>query len=259
MHAEQDQSSPYLSAVVVVHNEEDNLEACLSTLGFCDAVIVVLDRCTDGSLEIARQYTDKVVTGAWEGPEGPRRHAGLDLVKEGWVLEVDADERVTSALADEILETLRHATTPAHYLVPFDNYVGSRLIRYGWGAYFGVSAEVALFSAGAKKWGNERVHPSVELKGERRHLRERMVHYIDRDISDMLARLDRYSAARARDLRESGDTGTLPRNVMRVFSRFYKCYFRRRGWREGHWGFLIALCAGLYPLLSYLRAQLEDK
>ncbi len=259
MHGEHDHPSTHLSAVVVAHDEEDNLEACLSTLGFCDAIIVVLDRCTDGSLGIARRYTEKVVTGAWEGSEGPRRHAGLDLVKEGWVLEVDADERVTSALADEILETLRHASTPAHYLVPFDNYVGSRLIRYGWGAYFGVSAKVALFSAGTKKWGNERVHPGVELKGERRHLKERMIHYVDRDISDMLARLDRYSAAHACDLRQSGDTGTLHRNVIRVFSRFYKCYIRRRGWREGHWGFLIALCAGLYPLLSYLRARLEDQ
>ena len=53
----------------------------------------------------------------------------------------------------------------------------------------------------------------------------------------MLARLDRYSKAHARDLRESGDTGTLSRNVIRVFSRFYKCYIRRSGWKEGHWGF----------------------
>ena len=259
MNAELYHSSPHLSAVVVAYNEEGNLDACLSTLGFCHSVIVVLDRCTDGSEEIARRYANTVVAGTWEGPEGPRRHAGLDQVKYGWVLEVDADERVSQALADEIVETLRHATSPAHYLVPFDNYVGSRLIRYGWGAYFGVSAKAVLFSAGAKKWGNERVHPRVELKGERRYLKEGMTHHVDRDISDMLGRLDRYSAARARDLRESGNVGTLRRNVLRVFSRFYKCYIRRGGWREGHWGFLIALCAGLYPLLSYLKARLEDE
>ncbi len=97
------------------------------------------------------------------------------------------------------------------------------------------------------------------MEGERRFLKERMVHYVDRDISDMLARLDRYSTAHALDLRETGETGTLARNVLRVFSRFYKCYARRGGWREGHWGFLIALFAGLYPLLSYLKARLEDE
>ena len=95
MHAKQDQSSHHLSAIVVAHKEEYNLEACLSALGCCDVIIVVLDRCTDGSLEIARRYTNKVVTSAWEGPWGLRRLAGLDLAKEGWILEVDADERVT--------------------------------------------------------------------------------------------------------------------------------------------------------------------
>ena len=240
---------PDLALSLSARNEEDHLEECLSTLGFCEAIIVVLDRCTDRSEEIARRFTDHVIVGAWEGPQGPRRHAGLDRVTEGWVLEVDADERVTPALADEIARVLADATSPAHYLVPFDNYVGSRLVRHGWGAYIGVSSAVRLFSAGAKRWGKERVHPSVQLQGERRYLNERMVHYVDRDISDMLARLDRYSTAHALDLRDAGEIGTLARNVLRVFSRFYKCYARRGGWREGQWGFLIALCAGLYPLL----------
>ncbi len=246
-----------LTAVVVAHNEGRQLDACLSSLKFCDSLVVVLDRCTDGSEEIAERHANEVVTGAWEGPEGPRRHAGLDLVRKGWVLEVDADERVTPALAAEIRETIACAPSPAHYIVSYDNYVGTRLIRFGWGAYFGVSSTARLFSAGAKTWGSERVHPKVWLEGERRYLRERMVHYVDRDISDMMARLDRYTRARALDLKESGDIGTLPRNVVRVFSRFYKCYVRRGGWREGHWGFLIALMAGLYPLLSHLRARLE--
>ena len=246
-----------LTAVVVAHNEEEHLDGCLSSLGFCDSIVVVLDRCTDGSEQIAKRYADELVIGAWEGPQGPRRHAGLDLVRDGWVLEVDADERVTPQLAAEVLEAVRDVSSTAYYLVPFDNYVGAHLIRHGWGAYFGVSASARLFKAGTKRWGNERVHPSVHLEGERRYLKERMVHYVDRDISDMMARFDRYTRARALDLKESGDIGTLPRNVVRVFSRFYKCYVRRGGWKEGHWGFLVALMAGLYPLLSHLRARLE--
>ncbi len=246
-----------LTTVVVAHNEEAQLDACLSGLGFCDRLIVVLDRCSDGSEEIARRHTEEIVVGAWEGPEGPRRHAGLDRIAEGWVLEVDADERVTPGLAAEILETVAGAPSGVHYVVPFDNYVGECLVRHGWGAYFGISAKACLFPAGAKRWGDQRVHPRVRIEGERRYLTARMVHYVDRDISDMIARLDRYTAARALDLKESGEIGTLPRNVMRVFSRFWKCYVRRGGWREGRWGVLIALMAGLYPLLAHLRARLE--
>ncbi len=250
-------SGPRLSAVVVARNEEDNLGACLATLAFCDEIVVVLDRSTDRSAEIAQSHTDQVIEGAWE-IEGPRRNTGLDAAAGNWILEVDADERVTPALAQEIRTTILGASGPAHYLIPFDNYIGTHRVRHGWGAYWGVSAAIRLFTPGAKRWGHDRIHPSLELKGERRWLENRIDHLVDKDISDMIARLDRYTASRARDLRESGEIGTLWRNVLRVFSRFWKCYVGRGGWREGSWGFLIALFAGLYPLLSHLRARLED-
>ncbi len=86
-----------------------------------------------------------------------------------------------------------------------------------------------------------------------------MAHYVDRDIGDMLRRLDRYTSARAHDLRASGDIGGLPRNLRRVVTRFLKCYVGRRGYREGAYGLLIALCAGLYPLLAHLKARLEKE
>ena len=86
-----------------------------------------------------------------------------------------------------------------------------------------------------------------------------MIHYVDRNISDMIHRLDRYTSARARDLRESGDIGSFRHNLRRIFSRFWKCYVARRGYRQGQYGFLIALMASLYPILSYLKAHLEDE
>jgi hypothetical protein len=85
-----------------------------------------------------------------------------------------------------------------------------------------------------------------------------MVHYVDKNISDMLRRLDRYTTARAADLRDNGDIGNLGANIRRIFSRFWKCYISRRGYREGAYGFLIALMASLYPILSYLKARYED-
>ena len=249
-------TQPKLTILVVAHNEEENLDACLSTLDFGDEVLVVLDKCTDGSKEIAAKYTDHLIEGSWE-IEGPRRHAGLDVCEGDWVLEVDADERVSPELAQEIREAIQTAPF-GHFLIPYDNYVGKTLVRYGWGGSWGVSATVRLFSKGAKIWGDQRVHPGVQLKGERMWLKNRMVHLVDKDISDMIGRLDRYSTARARDLRASGDIGSLANNVRRLSSRFLKCYFGRKGYKEGGYGFLIALMAGLFPLLSYLKARLED-
>ena len=249
-------TAPLLSALVVARNEAAQLAECLAALDFADELVVVLDRCEDRSADIARRFTDRVIEGAWER-EGPRRNAGIAACRGEWILEIDADERVGPALAAEIRTVV--AASPANWhLVPVDNHIGGRLVRWGWGASFGRSAHAGLFRRGAKHWGDGRVHPAVSLSGVAGPpLEGRLVHHVDRNISDMLRRLDRYSSARAQDLRDSGEIGSFAHNLRRIASRFWKCYVVRRGYREGAWGFLIALCAGLYPILSYLKARLE--
>jgi glycosyltransferase involved in cell wall biosynthesis len=245
-----------LSALVVVHDEERQLTECLACLGFADEIVVVLDRCTDRSREIARGFTERLVEGAWER-EGARRHVGIEACRGDWILEIDADERVSPELAAEIRGFVA-GSSAAWHLVPVDNYIGTRLVRWGWGASFGRSAHGALFRKGAKRWGDQRVHPTVSFSGPQgTSLSSAIIHYVDRDISEMLRRLDRYTSARAEDLRESGDIGSYGHNLRRIASRFCKCYIGRKGYREGQWGFLIALCAALYPILSYLKARLD--
>jgi glycosyltransferase involved in cell wall biosynthesis len=247
-----------VSALVVVHNEEHQLAECLSCLGFADEIVVVLDRCDDRSGEIARGFTEHLVAGVWER-EGPRRHAGIDACRGDWILEIDADERVSQPLATEIRRITATSSAEWH-LIPVDNYIGERLVRWGWGASFGRSAHGALYRKGAKRWGDQRVHPAVAFSGPQGEtLSSPIVHYVDSNISEMLRRLDRYTSARAADLRDGGDIGSYRQNLRRILTRFCKCYIGRRGYREGPWGFLIALCAALYPILSYLKARLEPK
>jgi glycosyltransferase involved in cell wall biosynthesis len=247
-----------LSALVVARDEEGQLAECLAGLRFADEIVVVLDRCRDGSAAIARRFTDRLVEGAWE-LEGARRRAGIDACRGVWILEIDADERVTPDLAAEIARVVG-VSSAAWHLVPVDNYIGTRLVRGGWGASFGRSAHAALFRKGAKAWGDQRVHPAVGLTGvEGPRLVTPIVHFVDRDISGMLRRLDRYSSLHAQDLRDSGEIGSYGRNLRRIVSRFGKCYIARKGYREGPYGFLVALCAALYPILSYLKARLEPR
>ncbi len=249
--------SVMLSALIVAHNEEKQLAACLKTLSFADEIVVVLDRCNDRSKEIAISSNAIIVEGAWP-IEGDRRNEGLDACNGTWIIELDADERVTQELAEEIISTIPTAK-PGYFLLPFDNYVGERLVRYGWGCSWGVSAAPRLHFKGHKRWGQQRVHPAIDLKGPRFEMKGRIDHYVDRDISDMIRRLDSYSSAKAKDLRDHPDGIGYARNIRRIFSRFFKCYIRRKGYKEGKYGFLIALMAGLYPILSYLKANLEEK
>jgi len=245
-----------LSALITVHDEEDKLGDCLERLTFADEIVVLLDGCTDASKEIALRCTERIIEGTWER-EGSRRNAGIEACRGEWIFEVDADERVPEALAQEIRRVVETTADDWHEIL-VDNYIGGKLVRWGWGASYGKAAYPGLFRKGVKVWGDQRVHPRLQWSGcKGAMLTCRLDHYVDRDISDMIRRLDSYSTARAKDLRETGEIGSFALNLRRLFSRFFKCYVLRKGYREGGYGFLIALFAGLYPLLSHLKAKLE--
>ncbi len=249
-------TQPKLSAVTSVYNEEERLAACLERVQFADEIVVVMDRCTDGTRAIAEQFTVRIIEGGWE-IEGDRRNAAIEACSGDWILEIDADEHVTEELAKEIRQTIDTTTFDWHE-IPVDNHIGDRLVRYGWGASYGKAAYPGLFRKGVKVWGRQRVHPSLQWSGSKGPmLKSRINHYVDRNISDMIRRLDSYTTARAKDLRESGKIGSMTNNVRRLFSRFFKCYFCRKGYKEGGYGLLIALFAGLFPIISYIKAKLE--
>jgi|TARA_Y100000294_G_scaffold152322_1_gene150558 glycosyltransferase involved in cell wall biosynthesis len=247
-----------LSAVISVHNEEAQLAECLECLKFADEIVVLLDKCTDRSGDIAQKFTDRVIEGDWE-IEGKRRNAAIEACRGEWIFEIDADERVPEALAREISDVIGKTDCDI-FNIPVDNYVGGRLVRNGWGGLFGKNGYPGLFRKGVKVWGRNRVHPHLHVSGgQGPDLKTPIAHYVDEGISDMLMRLDRYTDLRAKDLVEKGETGSFANMVRKIFSRFWKCYVLRRGYRENGYGFVIALCAALYPVLSHLKAVLEMK
>ena len=249
-------TAPRLSALVVARNEEARLPGCLSALSFADEIVVVLDRTTDGSRAAAENAGARVLEGGWER-EGDRRNAGIGFCAGDWILEIDADEAVSPELAAEICAVVATSTASRHS-IPVDNLIGTHLVRYGWGASFGKAAYWGLFRKGTKQWGRERVHPRLTLTGEAgAPLTARLRHEVDRNLSETIRRLDRYSSARAADLREHGDPDPTSRYVRRFFSRFWKCYVARKGYREGGYGLVIAALAGLFPLVSHLKARHE--
>ncbi len=242
-----------LTVALCIRNEAANLPACLASARFADEIVVLLDRSTDESAAIARATGAKVIEGAWE-IEGDRRNAAIEASAGPFILELDADERVTPALADEIRSSIESAGADV-FVIPFDNHVGGRRIRYGWGAYNGTQAKACLFRKGSKVWGRERVHPTITFTGARRVLSASMLHYVYADIAAIVAKLNRYSDLRSQDLADTGEAGSRAANVRRFFSRFWKAYVSRKGHREGAVGFALALMAGLFPLLSHLKAQ----
>ncbi|HEX3366625.1 glycosyltransferase family 2 protein [Phenylobacterium sp.] len=245
-----------LSAVLCVHNEEQRLARCLDALGFADEIVLVLDRCTDRTRAIGEAYGAVMLSGVFP-LEGSRRAAGMNAATGDWILEIDADEIVSAELAQEILASLDD-TRFAFRKAPIDNYVGDRLIRHGWGGAFGTSLAARFYRRGSKRWGHERVHPGVTFDGpEGPKFTSPLHHQFADSVSDVFRRLDRYTDLKAQDLREHGGKMGIADNVWRGLRRFWKCYVKRRGWKEGGWGLMIAMMAGLYPLISALRADLD--
>jgi glycosyltransferase involved in cell wall biosynthesis len=244
--------TPMLSALVVARNEERQLAACLQSLRFADEIVVLLDRTTDRSGEIARGLGARVAEGAWP-LEGERRTAGVAACRGDWVIEVDADERATPGLAAEVRRVIAATPGDAYFLIPIANHIGGRLIRYGWGAYNGAAMRAALYRPGGKVWGKGRVHPPVSYTGERRTLEHPIDHFVDRDLSDMFRRLNSYSDAAAADAIDKGQTPTFRAAFRRLFSRGWKSYVARRGYREGAYGVALALFSALYPMFTYLK------
>lgn len=252
-------AEPTLSALIVARNEEARLPDCLASCAFADEIVVVLDRSTDRSVEIARAAGARVIEGGWE-LEGERRNAGIAACRSTWILEVDADERVSPELAKAIRNTIAASAHDWHQ-VRVDNHVGDRLVLYGWAGSFGTTSKPVLFRRHAKRWRPQRVHPGLDWTGRQGPRVDTgvLVHLLDRDISDMLKRLDKYSSAKAADLIASGNIGTLRGNLRRFVSRAFKSYVTRKGYREGAMGVLLAFCTGAFPLLSYLKARIEPE
>jgi glycosyltransferase involved in cell wall biosynthesis len=246
-----------LSVLIVARNEEEQLPACLDTLTFADETVVVLDRSTDGSKAIAEAAGAKIVEGTWE-IEGDRRNSGIAACSGDWILEIDADERVTAELAREIREILPDAA-PGYFGIRFNNYVGSRLVAHGWGAYNGVNQKNSLFSRGAKTWGRQRVHPAIEMTGQAGLLDGRIDHYVYENVADMFDRLNRYASLAAIQAREGGEAPRLRSSLRRIFSRGFKSYVSRKGYREGAHGIALALFSALYPIMTYINYTVAEE
>ena len=241
-----------LSVLVMVHNEEKQLKACLETISFADELVIVLDKCNDNSKAIASKFTKNIFSGRWD-IEGERRNFGLKKCTKEWILEIDADERVSPLLEKEITKIVSENKND-WFLIKLNNYVGKRIVKHGWGAYIGKSAYAGLFRSGKKKWGGQRVHPKIVLEGEKGiTLTHHLDHFYCHNIEDLFFKLNTYSSLRALDLNNAEAKETLIKNISRLFSRFWKSYFLRKGYKEKNYGIIIALIAALYPLLSYLK------
>jgi glycosyltransferase involved in cell wall biosynthesis len=242
-----------------VQNQDARLAECLRSLSFCDEIVVVADRCNDRSLEIARRAGAEVVAGIFP-LEHQRKLAGLAAATGDWILEIEPDERVDSALAWEIRATLKMGAQAGglgdHFAVPIHHYLGDDAIRQGWSGALGEASAVRLYRPGAKQWRARRRDSGLVVGGRAAGtLKGAIRHVAGGGVTDLVESFNRLTALRAEDLADAGDPGALAAAVLRGFAAFFRSYVLRRGWQEGGVGLALALLCGFFPVVSQLKAH----
>ena len=245
-----------VSAVVISFNEERNIGACLESLRWADEIVVVDSGSTDGTVEIARRYTDKVLDVPWRG-FGPQKQAAVERASHDMVLNVDCDERATPELAEEIGRLLAGEDLAAAYTVPRRTFVGEKEIRHcGW--YPDRTAR--LFDRTKARFTADLVHERVDASGEIRPLRNHLLHHSFSGIGEILGKMNRYSDLSARQMFERGRKGSVIDLTLRPWFAFFKTYFLRLGFLDGFEGYAISITTALLTFSKYAKLrELERK
>lgn len=245
-----------ISAALVVHNEEKHLDDCLKSLSFADEIVVVLDKCSDNSKLIAKKYNVKIIEGSWN-IEGARRNIALQNCTGKWILELDADERVSENLKKEILLNIKSGQQ-YNYSTKINNHIGKKSINNGWLRTIAVQERQFIHYNGNKIYHEDkRVHPTGDLKGIVKKLKNPIIHYMDNDISDLINRFNKYTGLRASDMLSSNKK-LKKQKLFKIFlsfiNQFFKAFIIKKGYKEGGIGLLISLLSSSFNLVSYLKA-----
>ena len=238
-----------LSVVVLTKNEEKRITACLDSVKWADEIIIVDDESSDRTVEFARRYTDKIFTRKMD-VEGIHRNWAYAKAKNTWVLSLDADEKVSEELRQEINEILSSNTKFAAFSIPLRNYIGSYWVRHG-GWY--PAGKVRLFNKNKFKYEEVKVHPRVFIDGECGHLSKDIIHKGYPDLAHFLDSLNRQTTWEAEKWFSQKKPMKLGRFLWRTTDRFFRSYVMKKGYKDGFVGFVVAFYAGFYQFLSYLK------
>jgi glycosyltransferase involved in cell wall biosynthesis len=240
-----------LSATVITLNEEENLKACLESLSFADEIIVCDSGSTDRTLAIARSFTDKVFVDPWEG-FARQKNLAQDRASGPWILNIDADERATPALREEILGLLQNDSSCAGFRIPRKNFFAGQWIRHG-GWY--PNYQLRLYRKAAGAFAPREVHEQVVVQGKVGTLRAPLAHFTYRSISDYLKRMDRYSDLSARQYHQEGKRLAWPEILFRTQFTFFKMWVLQKGFLDGANGFVLAVLYSYYTFVKYAKLK----
>lgn len=235
-----------ISAIVLTKNEEKNILNCLRSLSWCDETLVIDDASTDKTVEIAKKNGAKVFSRSLSDNFAEQRNFGLNKAKGEWVLFVDADEVVPSALWFEIMQHTNNA---------FSNFTGFFLKRKDimWGSELthGETGKIKLLRLAKKdagKWVGK-VHEVWEITGKTMTLNNPIRHYPHMNVEKFLKEINFYTDLRAKELFVKKTTVFWVSILLYPAGKFIQNYIFKQGFRDGIPGLILALMMSFHSFL----------
>ena len=240
-----------LSVAIITHNEEDNIKDALESVKWADEIVVVDSFSADRTGEICRKYTDKVYSFEWAG-FSEQKNKAVSMTTNPWILVLDADERVTVELKDEILNIIKDKSSKDGYYLPRKNYFARRWIKHGgwWPDY-----TLRLFRREKGLFETREVHESIKVIGSTGYLKNPIEHYTYKDIDDYLKRMQTYSTLAAKELLKKGCRGSILDIIFRPPATFFKMFFLQLGILDGIYGIILAYLYSVYTYKKYLKLR----
>ena len=245
-----------VSVTVITRNEAADIGDALRSVSWADEIVVVDSESTDDTVAIAKQCTDRVVVRPWPGYIDQKNYAA-SIAKHDWVLSLDADERVTPALADEIRALMADAPRKAAFRIPRVTWHLGRWIRTtDWYPDY----QTRLYDRRAARWTGRYVHEAVSVDGAIGALHGELQHYAYRDIADHLETIDRYTTWAARQMYEDGRRAGVLQLLGHPPLAFLRNYVAHRGVLDGAPGLIISALNSYYVFLKFAKLrELQDR
>ena len=246
---------PKLSVTIITKNEAADIADAIESVAWADEIVVVDSESSDDTVAIARRHTDRVIVRAWPGYIAQKNYAA-SIASHDWILSLDADERVTPALAEEIQSGLAGTPDHAAYRMPRVTWHLGRWIRTtDWYPDY----QLRLYDRRTAEWTGRYVHEAVTVRGTVGQLYGELQHFAFRDIADHLETIDRYTAYAAQQMHESGRRANVFQLAFHPPLAFLRNYVLRGGVRDGATGFIISALNSYYVFLKFAKLWELDK
>ncbi|MBU1031779.1 glycosyltransferase family 2 protein [Patescibacteria group bacterium] len=244
-----------ISVVLAVFNEEENLKNCLGSVKDLAWEIVIVDGgSTDKTADIAKEFSARIIQTNNPPNFHINKNIAIDESRGDWVLQLDADEQVTSKLSQEIRRVINSQSGNNGYWIPRKNFFLGRFLTKG-GQY--PDYTLRLYRRGKGRLPMKDVHEQAEVEGKVGYLENDLLHFRDKNFSIYLDRFNRYTDLLASQLKEAG-----VRNGIFSFIDFFlikplfwfaKAYLRHKGYVDGFPGFVFALFSSLRFSVAYIK------